>query len=179
MDLMLQSGLFFAVFPPWQGRLGEAGREELLDHMERLDVIFRADLTFSENLLWALFLTPYLHQEDLPDSLAELREDLPVHIRNAGGTIDFPRQRLEEVTQILALAEIIDLYLKKGQTIPGRLSRLAAFGEARLFHRLCTAPLEEIVALLTQTELPAAPPPRRRRPRRRRPRGAPRHPVKV
>ncbi len=69
IDLMLQSGLFYAVFPAWQGKLGEAGRLELLDHMERLDEIYRADLPFSENLMWAMFLTPYLHQEDLPDNL--------------------------------------------------------------------------------------------------------------
>jgi poly(A) polymerase len=179
IDLMLQSGLFYAVFPTWQGRLGEAGKEELLDHMERLDVIYRADLAFSENLLWALFLTPYLHQEDLPDNLAELREALPVSIRNAGGTIDFPRQRLEEVTHILALAETIAPYVRKRQPVPGRLSRLAAYAEAWLFHRLCTVALDEIVPLLSQTEFPVAPPPRRRRPRRRRLRGAPRRPVKA
>jgi poly(A) polymerase len=179
IDLMLQSGLFYAVFPTWEGRLGEAGRLELLDHMERLDAIYRADLTFSENLLWGLFLTPYLHQEDLPDNLVELREALPVYTRNALGTIDFPRQRQEEVTQILALAELISPYLKERQPVPGRLSRLAAYPEAWLFHRLCTVPLEEIVPMLTQTEFPGPPPPRRRRPRRRRPRGASRRPVKV
>jgi len=179
IDLMLQSGLFYAVFPTWQDHLGEAGRLELLDHMERLDEIYRADLPFSENLLWALFLTPYLHQEDLPDNLAELREALPAHARQALGTVDFPRQRQEEVTQILALAEMIKPSLAQGQPIPGRLSRLAAYPEAWLFNRLCTVPLAEIVPMLTQTEFPAPPPPRRRRPRRRRSRGAPRRPVKV
>ena len=179
MDLMLQSGLFYSVFPTWEGHLGEAGKLELLDHMERLDVIYRADLSFSENLLWALFLTPYLHQEDLPDNLVELREALPVSARTALGTIDFPRQRQEEVTQILALAEVIAPYMRERQPIPGRLSRLAAYPEAWLFNRLCSVPLEDIVPMLTQTEFPAPPPPHRRRPRRRRPRGASRRPVKV
>jgi poly(A) polymerase len=178
IDLMLQSGLFFAVFPTWQQRLGEAGREELLDHLERLDTIYRAEVPCSESLLWALFLSPYLHQEDLPDNLVELREALPVHIRNALGTIDFPRQRQEEVTHILALAEIITPYLEQRQSVPGRLSRLAAYPEAWLFKRLCTVPLDEIVPLFTNTEIPTAPPPRRRRPRRRRPRGASRRPEK-
>jgi poly(A) polymerase len=178
IDLMLQSGLFFAIFPTWKNRLGEAGRDELLDHLERLDLIYQADLAFSENLLWALFLSPYLHQEDLPDNLAELREELPVHIRNALGTIDFPRQRQEEVTQLLALAEIITPYLKQRQSVPGRLSRLVAYPEAWLFQRLCTVPLDEIIPLLTQTEFPAAPPARRRRTRRRRPRGGTRRPEK-
>jgi poly(A) polymerase len=179
IELMLASGLFYAVFPTWQEHLEEAGKLELLDHLERLDVIYRADLTFSENLLWALFLTPYLHLEELPHNLAELREALPAHIRFALGTIDFPRQRLEEVTQMLALAQIIEPYLKERQPVPGRLARLAAYPEAWLFHQLCTVPLREIAPLLTRTELPAPPPPRRRRPRRRRSRGAPRRPEKV
>jgi len=146
--------------------------------MERLDVICRADLPLSENLLWALFLTPFLHQEDLPHTLAELREAIPAHCRIALGTIDFPRQRQEEVTQMLALAEIIEPYLKERQPIPGRLARLAAYPEAWLFNQLCTVPLKDIVPMLTQTEFPAPPPPRRRRPRRRRSRGASRRPVK-
>lgn len=179
MELMLQSGLFYAVFPTWQGRLGEAGRLEILDHMARLDAIYQADLPFSENLLWALFLTPFLHQEDLPDNLVELRETVPVLIRTALGTIEFPRQRQEEVTQILALAEVIRPYLRQRQPVPGRLARLAAYPEAWLLEQLVTMPVEEIVPMLTRTEFPAPPPPRRRRPRRRRPRGASRRPEKT
>jgi poly(A) polymerase len=179
IELLLESGLFYAVFPAWQGHLGEAGKQELLDHMERLDVVYRADLPFSENLLWSLFLTPYLHQEELPHNLAELREALPAFSRIALGTIDFPRQRQEEVTQVLALAEIIEPYLTERQPVPGRLARLAAYPEAWLFNQLCSVPLEDIVPMLTQTEVPAPPPPRRRRPRRRRSRGASRRPVKV
>jgi poly(A) polymerase len=173
IELMLESGLFYAVFPSWQGHLGEAGKLELLDNMERLDVVYRADLPFSENLLWALFLTPYLHQEDLPHTLVDLREAIPFLSRMALGTIDFPRQRQEEVTQVLALEEVIAPYLTERQPVPGRLARLAAYPEAWLFHRICHAPLEDIVPMLTQTEFPAPPPPRRRRPRRRRSRGGP------
>ncbi len=179
IDLMLQSGLFYAVFPAWQGKLGEAGRLELLDHMERLDEIYRADLPFSENLMWAMFVTPYLHQEDLPDNLAELREALPGFARQALGTIDFPRQRQEEVIQILALAEVTRPYLTQQQAPPSRLSRLAAYPEAWLFNRLCSMPLNEIVPMLSQNEMPAPPPPRKRRTRRRRPRGTSRRAVKV
>jgi poly(A) polymerase len=179
IELMLESGLFYAVFPSWQGHLGEAGKLELLDNMERLDVVYRADLPFSENLLWALFLTPYLHQEDLPHTLVDLREAIPFLSRMALGTIDFPRQRQEEVTQVLALEEVIAPYLTERQPVPGRLARLAAYPEAWLFNRLCRVPVEDIVPMLTQTEFPAPPPPRRRRPRRRRSRGASRRPMKV
>jgi poly(A) polymerase len=178
IELMLESGLFYAVFPSWQS-LGEEGKLELLNNMERLDVVYQADLPFSENLLWALFLRPYLHQEDLPRTLGELREAIPALCRLALGTIEFPRQRQEEVTQVLALAEIIAPYHTERQSVPGRLARLAAYPEAWLFHRICNAPLEDIGPMLTQTELPAPVPPRRRRTRRRRPRGTSRRPVKA
>jgi len=179
MELMLQSGLFYAIFPSWQGRLGKAGKRELLDHMARLDEVYQADLTLSENLIWGLVLTPYLHREDLPENLAELREALAVLIRKALGPIEFPRQRQEETTQVLALAESIRLYLKRRQTIPNRITRLAAYPEAWLLNRLCTVPREEIVSWLTQTEIPAPKPSRRRRPRRRRPRGGSRRQAKA
>ena len=87
--------------------------------MERLDEDRpRADLPFSETLMWAMFMTPYLHQEDLPENLPELREALPGIARQALGTIDFPRQRQEEVTQILSLAEVTRPYLARQQTPP-------------------------------------------------------------
>jgi len=178
IELMLKSGLFYAIFPSWQGRLGKAAKVELLDHMERLDTVYQAELAFSENLLWGMFLTTYLHQEELPDNLGELREAIAGHIRQALVTIEFPRQRQEETTQVLALAEAIQSHSQRRQTIPGRITRLAAYPEAWLLNRLRAAPPEEIVTLLTETEPPAPKPPRRRRPRRRRPRGASRRPVK-
>jgi poly(A) polymerase len=178
IDLMLQSGLFYAVLPAWQGRLGEEGRKELLENMERLDAIYGADLPFSENLMWALFLLPYLHQADLPEQPGELRETLPGLIRQAMGTIDFPRQRQEEVTQILALGEAMRPYLQQRQPLPGRLTRPVAYPEAWLLNRLGSVPLKDVAPLLTEPELPAPPPPRRRRPRRRRPRGANRRQIK-
>lgn len=178
MELMLQSGLFYAIFPSWQGHLGKAGKLELLDHMGRLDEVYQADMTLSENLVWGLVLAPYLHQEELPENLGELREALAVHIRKALGPIEFPRQRHEETTQVLALAETIRPYLKRRHAIPGRITRLAAYPEAWLLNRLCTVPRKEVVSWLTQIEIPAPKPSRRRRPRRRRPRGGSRRPAK-
>jgi len=180
MELMLDSGLFFAIFPAWRDRLGPAGRAELLDHLERLDRIYGAELPFSENLLWALFLTPYLHQQPLPHTLPELREAVTAHMRQALGTIEFPRQRQEETAQIVALAEVLRSFGEGQKATPGRLTRLAAYREAWLLNRLCAVPLEEILPLLSEVELsPPLPPTRRRRPRRRRPRGAPHRPVKI
>ncbi|MGQ9689671.1 MAG: poly(A) polymerase [Desulfobaccales bacterium] len=179
MELMLDSGLFFALLPAWKDRLGTAGREELLDHMARLDRIYGAEVPFSENLLWAMFLTPYLHRQPLPDTLPELREAVTTQMRQALGAIEFPRQRQEETAQIIALAEILRSYRERQKPPPGRLARLAAYPEACLLNRLCAVPLEEVLPLVTEVEPSPPPSPRRRRPRRRRPRGAPHRPVKI
>lgn len=172
MDLMLQSGLFYVIFPSWKGRLGETGVFELLNLMDRLDAVYRADLSLSENLLWSLFLTPYLHREDLPANLSEAREAIQVHSRKALGGVEFPRMRQEEATQIMALAEALGPYFRDKRPAPARLTRLVVYPEAWLLDQLRTVPLEGIVPLLTQVEPPAPPPARRRRHRRRRPRGA-------
>ncbi len=179
MELMLDSGLFYALFPTWKNRLDQRSRQELLDNMDRLDRVFQADLPMSENLVWALFLAPYVHREELPEAPGELREAMAAHIRQALGTIEFPRQRQEETTQIMALAEILRSYLEKGQTAPARLTRLAAYPEAWRLNRLSTAGPEEVPSLFAEAETPPPPTPRRRRPRRRRPRGASRRPAKM
>jgi poly(A) polymerase len=172
MALMLQSGLFYIMFPTWRQRLGEEGEALLLDLMERLDIIYQADLSLSETLVWALFLTPYLRGAELPKGLPELREALQPLLREALAAIEFPRQRQEEAVQILALAWTLAAHQAQNRPLPARLTRLAAYPEAWLLHRLGTVPLEEIVPLLSSAEPPPpAPPARRRRPRRRRPRG--------
>lgn len=170
MKLLLQTGMFFVLFPAWQERLGPEGEQALLEIMERLDAIYGAGLNLPESLLWALFLRPYLSRETLPGKLADLRESLPRLIRQALGAIEFPRQRQEEATQILALGEALTPYFRGQRQPPVRLTRLAAYPEARLLHRLCEVPLEEVPGVLAQEE-PAPPPARRRRPRRRRSRG--------
>ena len=39
--LMLESDLFYAIFPTWEGRLGEPGESRLLDLIGRLDLMFQ------------------------------------------------------------------------------------------------------------------------------------------
>jgi len=180
IDLMLKSSLFYTMFPAWQGRLDEAGEFELLNLMDRLDTVYRANQTIPESILWAMFLRPYLHQEKLPAGLAELRETVQAGIRQAFGGIEFPRQRQEEAAHILVLAEALSQCLWEERPVPARLTRLAAYPVAWLFYRLCTVPLDEIVPMLTQAEPPPRPPSsRRRRPRRRRSRKPPRRPEKA
>jgi poly(A) polymerase len=178
LSLMLQSGLFYGVFPSWQGRLGAKGEAELLELMDRLDAVYQADLSLSDNLVWALFLTPYLRQGEMPTGIQELREAIQALSREALQGIEFPRQRQEESVQILALAEVLASSLAKKRPAPVRLTRLAAYPEAWLLHQLRQVPVEEIIPLITEAELPAPPQPvRRRRSRRRRPRGAARGPT--
>ena len=179
INLMLHSGLFYTMFPAWQGRLDKAGEVELLNLMERLDTIYGANLSISESLMWAMFLKPYLRREELPAKLPERREAVQLSIRKACGEIEFPRQRQEEAAHLLGLAEALSHCLWEERPVPARLTRLAAYPEAWLLYRLCTVPLEEIVPVLSQAEVPSRPPSsHRRKPRRRRrPRKSARRPM--
>ncbi len=172
LDLMLKSGLFYAILKNWQKRLGRAGAQHLLNLAARLDFLVQAECPLDEGLLWAAFLTPYLERDTLPETLPGLREAMPGKVREALGAIEFPRQRQEEVSLVLALARAAAPYLLKGQQPPARLTRLAFYGDAWRLHQFLTAPEAELPELLHQEEGPvAASPVRRRRHRRRRPRG--------
>jgi hypothetical protein len=170
---MLKSGLFYAILKNWQKRLGRTGAQHLLNLAARLDFLVQAECPLEEGLLWAAFLTPYLEREELPETLAGLREVMPGKVREALGAIEFPRQRQEEVSQVLALARAASPYLLQGQPVPARLTRLAFYGDAWRLHQFLMAPEAQLPELLHQEEGPvAAAPVRRRRHRRRRPRGA-------
>ena len=167
--LMLASGLFYAIFPAWARRLGASGEGRLLDLAGRLDLFSQAEYPFSDSLLWAGFLTPYLEQEPRPRDLKELREFIHETIKGALGGIEFPRQRQDEVSHLLALEERLAPLLKKDQPIPARLARLTLYPEAWLLHLIKEAPEAELLARCQPETLPARPPkPKRRRPRRHR-----------
>jgi poly(A) polymerase len=168
-QLMLASGLFYAIFPGWRDRLGAAGEARLLELAGRLDILSQAERPLPESLIWALFLLPYLEAEPWPSGTQELREFLPARIREALGGIEFPRQRQEEVVQLVALAAAVAHHARQKRPCPSRLTRLAAFPQAYLLHRLLEAPPEALLAELPGPEEPLeAVLPRRRRPRRRR-----------
>ncbi len=170
--LMLESGLFYAIFPGWQGRLEATGEARLLSLMERLDVLAGAERPVPDCLVWALFLLPYLEAEPWPEPLKELRDFIHDKSREALGGIEFPRQRQEEVSQVLGLAGAIAHYTRQHRPLPGRLTRLTAYPDAFLLHCLLETPPERLLDDLPGPEAHleyAAP--RRRRPRRRRGRG--------
>jgi poly(A) polymerase len=175
--LMLKSGLFYAIFPAWQGRLGRAGRGHLLDLCHRLDLLLQAERGVSDSLLWAVFLTPFLKQGPaFPEDFKELRDFLHEGIKEALSGIEFPRQRHDEVSQILALEARLAPLLRGRRPVPARQARLALYPEAWLLWQIKEAPEAELLERTAPELLPArAPQPKaakpRRRPRRRRHRG--------
>jgi poly(A) polymerase len=171
--LMLESGLFYAIFPTWQGRLGKSGERRLLELVGRLDHLSEAGLSLSDSLIWAVFLTAYLEQEPLPVDFKELRERFHERIKEALGGIEFPRQRHDEVSQMLALEARLAPFFQKNQPPPARLARLTLYAEACRLHSIKEAPEDELQEACQPEACPPAraPQPRRRHPRRRRGRG--------
>jgi poly(A) polymerase len=171
-QLLLSSGLFYAIFPAWRGRLGEKGEARLLELAGKLDALMAADLGISDGLLWAVFLTPFLEQEPLPEDSREVREFFHLRSKEALGGIEFPRQRHDEVSQMLALEARVAPFLDRGQPPPARLARLALYPETWRLHLIKGAAPEELVQRWGQeTAPPPAPPAKRRRHPRRRRRG--------
>ncbi len=170
LELMLASRLFYAIFPAWESRLGEAGAFRLLELFGRVDTVHRPGHALSENLLWAVFLSPYLEQQaERPPNLREWRDFVQKSLREALAGMEIPKQRREEVSQVLALEAVLGQLFRERRPLPLRRTRLAAFPEARLLTWLKEGALTEVLAnLAALASLPPPPPPRRRRPRRRR-----------
>jgi poly(A) polymerase len=171
-NLMLASGLFYAIFPAWAGKLGESGESRLLELIHRLDLLVQSGFPFTDSLLWAVFLSAFVEPEIQPRDFKELREFIQEKIKEALGGIEFPRQRQDEVSQMLALEARVAPLLAKGQAIPARLTRLTLYPATWLFHQIKTAPETEMLERCRPEAIPVPPPPaKRRRTRRRRPRG--------
>lgn len=168
-ELMFRSGLFYAILPHWQGRLGEQGEKRLLELFSRIDLLTRNERPVSETLLWAALLIPYLEKEPLPEPRQDVREFFRAKGREALGPVEFPRQRGDEVSQTLALAVTIASFRRENRPVPARTARLSAFPEAYRLYQLTEAPQEDLLEIFSEAE--AQLPPaivRRRRPRRRR-----------
>jgi poly(A) polymerase len=167
--LMLASGLFYAIFPAWKARLGPQGERRLLDLCGRLDLLLKAEHPISDSLLWALFLTPCLEREPQPQNFKELREFIHDKAKEALGGIEFPRLRQDDVSQMLALTEILTPSLKRDRPISSRYLRLATYPEAWLLYQIKEAPETELLTRCEPEKIPPqAPQPNRRRHRRRR-----------
>jgi poly(A) polymerase len=169
-ELMAASGLFYAIFPAWAGR--PAMEPRLLDLSGRLDLLVQGGVSLSDSLLWALFLSAYLEPELQPRDFKELREFIQEKVNEALGGIEFPRQRQDEVSQMLALEPRLAPLLKRRQPVPVRLTRLTLYPATWLLHQIKTVPAAELLEHCRPEALPVpTPPAKRRRPRRRRPRG--------
>jgi len=171
-NLMVSSGLFYAIFPAWAGRLGDSGERRLFELIGRIDLLVQNGLTLSDSLLWAVFLTAFLEPELQPLDFKELREFIQARIKEGLGGIEFPRQRQDEVSQMLALEQRLTPLLAGGQPIPVRLTRLTLYPATWMLHQIKTAPEDQLLERCRPEAVPVSPPPgKRRRPRRRRPRG--------
>jgi len=175
--LMLESGLFYAIFPTWEGRLGKAGGERLLDLCRRLDLLMQAERSVSDSLLWGVFLTPFLEQgPDFPEDFKELRDFIHQGIKEALGGIEFPRQRHDDVSQILALEARVAPLLRRHRPVPARQARLALYPESWLLYQIKEDPEAELLERCAPEQVPVRAPQAkaskpRRRTRRRRHRG--------
>ncbi len=171
-NLMVTSKLFYAIFPAWVGRLGKSGESRLFELIGRIDLLVQNGFTPSDSLLWAVFLTAYLEPELQPRDFKELREFIQAKIKEALGGIEFPRQRQDEVSQMLALEQRLVPLLAKGQPLPARLTRLTLYPATWLLHQIKAAPEAQLLERCRPEAVPIPPPPaKRRRSRRRRPRG--------
>jgi poly(A) polymerase len=169
--LMLESGLFYAIFPTWAGRLRESGESRLLELIGRLDHLVQNGYALTDSLLWAVFLTAFLEPELHPQDFKELREFIQAKIKAALGGIEFPRQRQDEVSQMLALEQRVAPLLAKGQPIPARLTRLTLYPLTWMLHQIKAAPEAELLERCQPEAMPVpAPAPKRRRSRHRGPR---------
>ncbi|MFA4902965.1 MAG: polynucleotide adenylyltransferase PcnB [Desulfobaccales bacterium] len=170
--LMLDSGLFYQIFPAWAGHLGASGEGRLLELIGRLDQLAEGGVAVPDSLLWAVFLAAFLEPETHPQDFKELREFIQEKIKEALGGIEFPRQRQDEVSQMLALEQRVAPFTAKGQPIPARLTRLSLYPLTWMLHQIKTAPEAELLERCQPEAMPVpAPAPKRRHSRRRRPRG--------
>ena len=152
--------------------MGASGEARLLELIGRLDRLVENGLTVPDSLLWAVFLTAFLEPEAHPQDFKELREFIQEKIKEALGGIEFPRQRQDEVSQMLALEQRVAPLTAKGQPIPARLTRLTLYPVTWMLHQIKTASEAELLERCQPEALPVpAPAPKRRHSRRRRPRG--------
>jgi poly(A) polymerase len=166
--LLLESRLFYAIFPAWRGRLGAAGERRLLELVGRLDLLFLAGSNLTDSLVWAVFLTAFLEQEPQPQDFKELRQSFHERLKEALGGIEFPRQRHDEVSQMLALEARVAPFLNQNQPPPARLTRLTLYPEVWRLHQIKAGPETDLAQRCQPETLPTRAPQARRRPRRRR-----------
>jgi poly(A) polymerase len=171
--LLLESRLFYAIFPAWEGHLEGAGGGRVLEIFHRLDLLVRDEYPLADSMLWAAFLTPYLDSEAHPRNPKELRDFFQEKAKEALGGIEFPKLRQEDVPQMLALEEIIAPFLEQeNRPVPPRYQRLATYPDAWLLHQIKEAPEAELLERCSPERIPPrTPQPKRQRPRRRRRRG--------
>ena len=115
-----------------------------------------AERSVSDSLLWAVFLTPFLEQGPaFPEDFKDLRDFVHQGIKEALGGIEFPRQRHDDVSQILALEARVAPLLRARRPVPARQARLALYPEAWLLYQIKEAPEAELLERMRPGTAPA------------------------
>ncbi|HYB21200.1 MAG TPA: poly(A) polymerase [Thermodesulfobacteriota bacterium] len=137
MKRMIETGMLFALFPPFLGPLkGEREREDFLLFAAALDNLHLSEDPVPDEFYLALFLLPLLEYFCPPLAFPSGRKgqaDFLVQIRqwvtDTLGPLHFPRQIREGATQFLAAQRIFQDFFPGGK-LPFRLVRKPFFQPA-------------------------------------------------
>jgi poly(A) polymerase len=138
MSLMLTSGMLFALFPPFQRPLEEAGqREYFLRIAGALDGLGVSGNSLGEGFYLALFLLPLLEfccpADDLPPGRkgqAPFQQRVRSWVLEVLGPLQFPRYAKEGAAHLLGSQRIFRDFLPPGK-LPLRFLRQPYFLKAR------------------------------------------------
>lgn len=182
MELMIETGMLFALFPSFRPFLEGSDRKDLLFRTaSRIDAFHRSGNPMGEDFLLALFLSPFMEELSFSagNSFVNRRERGPRHqrlrewVRETVGPLHFTRYALESAAHLLSTQALFHELLPGGK-LPQRLRRKAYFAQARLLFEIRAEANDEDPSELFRPEPEDQPASRRRRKRgRRRPRPAP------
>jgi len=167
LQLMLETGLLFSLFPDYQRALGdrspkkEKNRKFFLSLFGLADQLIKRDGSVPEPVLLALFLTPFI-QAITPDHLfLGERERYLYSIQTIRLGIcqifvpfSFPRGAKEMASQILLTQSNLERAIQRGG-IPKRLRMKKCFKEAVLFYGILAEAKGEKVPPLLRSAVPS------------------------
>jgi len=138
MSLMLAAGMLFALFPPFQRPLGDAGqREYFLKTTAALDDLSGSGNPLAEELCLSVFLLPFLGFYCSPDDFppgrrgqALCQQRVREWVLETLGPLQFTRRAREAVSHLLGCQRTFRVFLPGGK-LPWRFLRKPYFPQAR------------------------------------------------
>jgi poly(A) polymerase len=166
LDLMLQTGLLFSLFPGLVRALGhrslseKKSRELFLSLFDRVDQLLKIGRQVTESVLLALFLTPFLRAVMPQHPFLGKREKYAYRAQSIHWAVheiftpySFPRGAREMASQILMAQSNLKKSIKNG-VIPKRLRTKKYFKEAVLLFGIEAAAKREKVPRILQNAVP-------------------------